>query len=429
MTSLILFGSFFLLIFLSVPIAVGLILSTIITIALTNGIDNLPLILIPSKIYSSTENFSLLAIPFFILAGNIMVVGGIAQRLVRFFNSFAKRISGGLAHVSVLSCMFFAALSGSSTATAAAIGKALIPEMTRYKYDPGFAASVVATGGIIGFLIPPSISMVVYGMVAEVSISKLFVGGIVPGVLTGLGVMIISWYVSRKKEYLGSNEKINLKEIWQTFRDAFWAITMPVIVLGAIYFGICTPTEAAAVSIFYGYFIGAVIYKEIKLKQLIQALKASLVESAVICFLMASATLFGWYLVNEQIPQKLASLLLSFSSSKIVIMLLIDVVYLIAGCFANPSAAIVLLVPILLPVINQLGIDLIYFGIFTVFVVGIGVITPPVGPDLFVVTPIANVPFERVVRSVLPFIVMMVILSVIFIFIPGILTFPIELLF
>ncbi len=429
MTSLILFGSFFLLILISVPISISLILSTIITITLTTGIDSLPLVLIPSKIYSSTESFSLLTIPFFILAGNIMVEGGIAKRLVRFFNSFASGITGGLAHVSVLSCTFFAALSGSSTATAAAIGKSLIPEMKKYNYEPSFSAAVIATGGIIGFLIPPSISMVVYGMVAEVSVSKLFIGGIVPGILTALGVMAISWYVSRKKGYSSVKNKFSIKEVLNSFANAFWALTMPIVVLGVIYLGVCTPTEAAAIAVFYGLIIAVVIYKELKFKDIIKSLKNSLVESAVICFLMASASLFGWFLVNERIPQMLAELLLSFSSSKVVILLMITVVYLIAGCFANPSAAIVLIVPILLPVMNELGVDLLYFGIFTVFVLGIGVITPPVGPDLFVVTPIAGVPFEEVVKKVIPFIFMMILLALLFVFVPSILTFPLELLF
>lgn len=418
MTILVFFGSFFLLLFLSVPVSFSLLLSTV--ICLVTGLAKVPLLLIPSNMYTVTDSFSLFAIPFFILAGNLMVSGGIAKRLVNLFYSLVHWITGGLAIVSTMTCMFFAALSGSSAATAAAIGKTLIPQMEEYGYDRGYSGAIVASGGIIGMIIPPSIAMVVYAQSAEVSVEKLFLTGFLPGIMAGVGMMIISYYFAKKNGYKNSGRKLDLKEVGRTFIKAFWALTVPFMVLGSIYAGICTATEAAAVSVFYAMLIGKFMYRELTLESIKRALMNTFTESAIILFLMCSASVFSWFIVNQKIPQIIANAMLQLSDSRIIIMLLIMVLYLIAGCLANPSTCIVLLTPILLPVITTFGVDLIYFGLFTVFTLGIGMITPPVGADLFVVVGIAHVTFERLVRCIIPFIILLTLLSVLYILFPGI---------
>ncbi|KJS23515.1 MAG: hypothetical protein VR72_01490 [Clostridiaceae bacterium BRH_c20a] len=420
--SISLFVIFFVLIILSIPIAISLALSTIISLLFLGGLDSIPLILIPQKLFASTDAFSLLAIPYFIFAGNIIVEAGIASRLVQFFYSFTHTITGGMAHVCTLACMFFAALSGSSAANAAAIGKAMIPQMEKHNYDRAFSGALIAAAGCIGMIIPPSIAMVVFAMTAEVSVAKLFLGGFIPGVIIGLGIMIVTYMVSKKNGYVGSGRKLDIKEIMGSFKDAFWALTLPVIVLGGIYLGIFTATEAAAISVFYSIFLG-IIYREINMEKIWNAAKISFIESSTIILLMGCAAIFGWLMVSLSIPQKVASGILGLSTNKLVIMFLITFIYLIAGCFANPSAAIVLLVPIFLPLVQKLGIDLIYFGVFTVVALSIGMITPPVGPDLFVITPIAGVSFESIVLKVIPFILVMIIVTIILIFLPGLITF------
>lgn len=415
--------TFFVLVFLTVPIAFALLAAAMATLAAMSGINDIPLALIPSSLYAATANFSLLAIPFFVLAGNIMVVGGIAKRLVDFFNALIGGVAGGLAHAATLACMFFAALSGSSAATAASIGKALIPEMERHRYDKKFSAAVVATGGILGMIIPPSIAMIVYAMTAEVSVTQLFSGGVIPGLLGGLAIMAYSFFFARKHNYTLTEEELKRRPgLFRAFLNAFWAITMPVVILGGIYGGIFTATEASAIAVLYGVLV-SLIYREITIRSFIEAVIDAVYDTATILLIMGSSAILGWVLVVLQLPQSLAAAMLGFSSNPYMILLLILVLYLIIGCFIGTSPAIVLVVPILLPAIKAVGIDLVFFGVFTVFALGIGLITPPVGTDLFVVSSIARLKFEDVVRAVVPLIVIYTLLCVLFIFVPQLITF------
>lgn len=422
MIPIVLFGSFFALALVGVPIAVAMGMSSVIAFIVVFGVNGVPLSLVPAQFFASTNSFSLLAIPFFILAGNLMVSGGITERLVSFFDSFTHRITGGLAHVVTLTCMFFASLSGSSAATDAAVGKALIPRMEKYGYRPQFSAGVVASSGIIGMIIPPSIAMIVYGATAETSISQLFLGGVIPGVLFGVGIMAVSYFRLRRRPPAVDQRPFSIKEVGTSFRRAFWALTIPFIVLGGIYAGVFTATEAASVAIFYGLLVAGVFYRELGWMDIYQALKNSLVETSVIMFIIAAASLFGWTLTYLQIPQAFAALLTSLTTNATVFLLLMLALYLLAGLFANPSAAIVLLVPILLPTVSDFHIDPVYFGVFTVVSLSLGLITPPVGTDLFVTSSITGLAFEEVAQSSLPYLAVMVFVVVLVIIFPSLIT-------
>lgn len=414
---------FFLLVFIKVPIAYSLLLSSIVTLFAMSGIHGIPIAMVATSTYGAIANQSLLAIPFFVLAGNIMVVGGIAKRLVDFFNVIVGRISGGLAHAATLACMFFAALSGSSAATAASVGKAMIPEMDKHHYDRAFSAAVVATGGILGMIIPPSIAMIVYAQVAEVSVTKMFTAGIIPGVLGGLVIMVYSFFYAKKHKF--NDDEIEQGErprFIPSLKNAFWALTFPLFILGGIYMGIFTATEASAAAVFYGIVV-SLIYKEISFASFKKAVIDAVYDTATILLIMASSSLLGWVLTVLQIPQKMTTFFLSISDNPHIILLLILVLYLIIGCFIGTSPAIVLVVPILLPVIKRLNLDLIFFGVFTVFSLGIGLITPPVGTDLFVVCGISGLKIEPVIKAVIPFIILFALLCVLFIFVPELITF------
>ncbi len=421
--SVVLLVTFFVAVLLKVPIAYSLLLSAVATLLAMNGTSGIPLALISSSTYAAIAKESLLAIPFFVLAGNIMVVGGIAKRLVDFFYAIVGRLAGGLAHAATLACMFFAALSGSSAATAASVGKAMIPEMEAHGYDRAFSAAVVATGGILGMIIPPSIAMIVYAQVAEVSVIKMFTGGVLPGILGGLVIMVYSAVYAKKKHYtMSREERASQPHFWVSFKNAFWALTFPLVILGSIYGGFCTATEASAVAVFYGIIV-SLIYRQITIRSFIEAVRDAVYDTAVILLIMAASGLLGWLLTVLQIPQTMTNFFLTISNNQYVILLLILLLYLITGCFIGTSPAIVLEVPILLPVIRALNVDLIFFGVFTVFALGIGLITPPVGTDLFVVSSISKLKYEAVVKSVIPFIILYTLLCVAFIFLPQIITF------
>lgn len=421
--TLLLIVSFCVLAALSVPIAFALLISSVITLLAMGGIGGIPMTFVPSNLYSATEDFSLLAIPFFILAGNIMVEGGIAKRLVDFAYTLLGGIAGGLAHGVTLASMFFAALSGSAAATSVAIGKTLVPEMKRHHYDPKFCASVIATSGVLGMIIPPSIAMIVYAMAAEVSVTKLFAGGVIPGILCGLIIMGYSYYIGRKNNYVISEEELRQRPgFFATFRGAFWALTMPVLILGGIYGGFFTPTEASAVAVVYALVV-SFIYRELNWKSFFRSVLDSSYDTAIILLMFAASTVLSWVLVSLQIPQALASYMVTISDSPYVIMILILILYLIVGIPIEPSPAIVLLVPILLPVVRALNIDLVFFGVFSVITLGLGLLTPPVGSILFVVSNVTDVVFEDVCKAVIPLVSLLVLFCVVLIFFPQIITF------
>ena len=422
MIGIVLFSSFIVLAALTVPISVALGLSVVITMIVIFGTEGMPLVLVPSQIYAASDSYALLAIPYFILAGNLMITGGVTDRLVAFFNSIVRNVTAGLAHVVTLTCMFFAALSGSSTATNAAVGKALVPRLYEFGYDKRFTAGLVSSSAVIGVIIPPSIPMIVYGTTAETSIGRLFLGGIVPGIIVGLAIMTVSWWHLRSAPKIADAQPFSWLEVRQTFQSAFWSLTIPVVVLGGIYMGVFTPTEAAAVAVFYGLFVAGAIHREINLRTMLKALQDTVVDTANIIFLVAAATLFGWTLTYLQIPQAVAQIFLQVTSTREAFLVLVFGLYLFAGLFANPSAAIVIIVPILLPTMKELGIDPIFFGVFTVIALSLGLITPPVGPDLFVTASVTKLPFETVARGALPFLAVMIAVTFALIFVPSLIT-------
>lgn len=414
--TLFLFSLFVLFLLMGVPIAISLGIASLCAIIKYTTVS---LVIVPQVMFSAVDSFPLMAIPFFVLAGNVMAHGGISRRLIKFASALVGTLVGGLAHVSILASMFFAAISGSSAATTAAIGSVMIPEMEKRGYEKGFSAAVVAAAGITGVVIPPSISMILYAVLAGVSVGKLFLTGFGPGLLMGGTLMGISYIISKKKGY-GGSEKTNFSETIKSFFDSFWGLLMPVIILGGIYGGVFTPTEAAAVAVIYGLFVGLFIYKELKINEIIGIVYKSAINSAVIMFLIAAANLFGWFLVRQMIPQNIASSVLTITKNPYIVLFMINIFLLFVGTFMNASAAIILITPILLPIIRQVGIDPLFMGIVMTVNLSVGLITPPVGLDLFVACNIAGITLDNLTRFIMPFLIAMVILIFIISYVPSI---------
>ncbi len=401
MVALILFGSFFLLLFLNIPIALSLGMSSIITLLY----EKLPLSMVPSNMYSSTSKFVLLAIPFFIFGGNIMAEGGISERLINFCRSLVGHKRSGMALVCVIVSCFFAAISGSGPATVAALGMIIIPAMVQAGYDKASGTALMSTAGAIGIIIPPSITFVIYGSITGTSVGSLFASGIVPGILMGVLLVVAMMWVSRKRE-LHLLPKATWKERWESFKDAFWGLMMPVIILGGIYGGIFTPTEAAAVSAIYGLFVGLFIYKTITFKDVPRILADSVSQTAVVMFIVGTASLFAWILTVTGLAAQASNVLISVSSgNKYIFLLIVNIILLIAGCFIDANSACYILVPILVPVATALGINPIHLGCIMIVNMAIGMVTPPVGVNLYVGCGIAKISLKEISIAVLPFIV------------------------
>jgi len=413
------FGSFIFLLLVGAPIAVALGLSSAIVIY---KIMHIPLIVVPQRMFTSIDSFSFLAVPFFMLAGSFMSSGGVTKRLINFANSLVGFIRGGLALVVAVSGMFFAAISGSSAATTAALGATLLDEMEKTGYEKLFSAAIIAAGGTTGIVIPPSITLVVFGVSAGVSIGDLFMGGFAPGILMGISMCVLSYFLCRKKG-IKAQGKFSLIKIFKSFKDSILALMMPFIVLGGIYGGIFTPTEAAAVAAVYGLIIGMFVYKELKLKDLPSVMLKATISTTLIMFIVGGANLFGWILTNAQIPHKVATYMSSISDNPVVFLMLLNVLLLIVGTLINASAAVVILVPILLPVALSYGIDPVFLGVLMIVNLAIGCITPPVGLDLFVVSGITGLPIEKISKAIFPYIVVLVIDLIILTYFPQIILF------
>lgn len=415
MVAVILFGSLVILLILNVPIAVALGLATTLAI-LPSGIS---LQLIVQRMVASNDSFPLMAIPFFMLAGSIMTYGGVSRRLVAFADTMVGWLTGGLGIVSNVSGMFFSAISGSSAATTAAVGSVMFPEMEKRGYDRSFSAAVLAAAGETGIIIPPSVPMVVYGVVAGVSIGDMFLGGFGPGLLMGTTMAVLVYFISRRRGYKGSAFG-GFKKMGKAFFEALWGILMPVIILGGIYGGIFTPTEAAAVASLYGVVIGFFVYKDLKISHFPKILQSTIVSTAVVMFIMNAAGLFGWLIAREQIPDAFASFFVSISRNPTVFLMLVNVLLLFTGMFLNASAAITILAPILVPVAIQLGIDPVFFGVIIVCNLAIGCLTPPVGVDLFVASTISGVSMSKLSRAIVPFLVLLIADLIVLTYLPGI---------
>lgn len=417
MVAIVLFATFALFLLLSVPIGIALGLSTLVTIVYSGS---LPLEFLAKELITSVDSFPLMAVPFFILAGEIMGKGGISERLFRVANSLVGNKTGGFAIATIITCMFFAAISGSAPATVAAIGGIMIPAMVRQGYDKKFATAVVCAAGSLGVIIPPSIPMVIYGVVGSVSIANMFIAGILPGLLVGLALIVYAYFYSKKMGYTGLQEKTSIVNILKSTWEAKWALLIPIIILGGIYGGIFTPTEAAVIAVVYGLIAGLLLYRELKIKDLPSVLANSALTTATILIIVGTATAFGRLLTIEQVPNQVAQAMLNISENPIVIILLITLLLLVVGCFMDTLAAIIILTPILLPIAVNIGYDPIHFGIIMVLNLAIGFITPPLGVNLFVGSGISGLSIEALSKAIIPFFFVMLLTLFIVIFIPQI---------
>lgn len=412
-------GIFLVLTFVGVPVAFSLCLST--AFMLVSQL-RLPLVMVPQILYTGIDSFSFMAVPFFMLAGSFMSAGGVTRRLVSFSQAIVGSLWGGLAQVVCFAGMFFAAISGSSAATTAAIGSTMIDEMEKKGYSRDFAAGTVASAGTVGIVIPPSITMVVYGVVAGVSIGKLFIGGFAPGILMGLSMCAVAYFISKKNGWKGEG-KFTIRNLLVSFKDSFFALLTPVIIIGGIYGGIFTPTEAAAVAAVYGLTVGLFVYKELKWKDIPEHIFKAVLGTVMIMFIVGGAKVFGWMLTNLRIPQQLANAVISATMSPTLFLLVVNVLFLIAGTMVNASSAIVILCPIVLPIALSLGIDPVFFGVLMVVNLAIGCITPPVGLDLFVASAITKVSIDRLIKATMPYLAVLIVDLIVLTYVPDIIMF------
>lgn len=379
-----------------------------------------PLPVIVQKMFSGIDSYSLIAVPLFIFAGDLMGKGGISKRLVKFSNVLVGHLPSGLAMVAIVACMFFAAVTGSAIAASAAIGGMLIPEMIKEGYDKSFAASLMATGGSIGPIIPPSIPLLIYGTLVNVSIAKLFIGGIIPGIAMGVALMIYSYFVGKKRNYKSSMaRRASFKEILKNMQSAILALLMPIIIIGGIMTGIFTPTEAGAIAVIFAFVVGKFIYKDLKWSDLPETLKRSAITNGIILFVLCNARVFMWYLTIEQIPQKLAEIMVASIHSKYVLLAVMNVILLFAGTFIDTISNIVIFVPLFLPIVQLFGIDLIHFGVVVAVNLTIGMCTPPLGVCIFTTASIAKISISDMFRDLYPQIAILLIVLFIITYIPS----------
>ncbi|MCD8139247.1 MAG: TRAP transporter large permease [Planctomycetaceae bacterium] len=411
-----LFLSFVVFLVINVPIGVSLGLASVVAIHLSPRMQYTHL---TQSLVTAIDSFPLMAVPFFILAGEIMGRGGISQRLLGTARAFFGNFTGGLGLVTVAACMFFAAISGSGPATVAAIGSLMIPSMIEKGYSKGYSTAIVAASGSIGVIIPPSIPMVVYSVAVGTSISSMFMAGIIPGVMIGLSLMIMNYFISKKNGYGGEREIFTTAQKLRVAWDAKWSLLVPFIILGGIYGGIFTPTEAAAVAVIYGIVVGLFVYRDIKFRDLYDIFCQAGLTTATAMIIMGTAAIFGRILTMLQVPTKVAAFITSMTDSQIYILLMINVLLLIVGCFMETLAAILILAPILLPVVKAVGVDPIHFGIVMIVNLAIGFITPPLGVNLFVAAGIGKISLEEICKSIIVPLLVMIVVLLFITYVPG----------
>jgi tripartite ATP-independent transporter DctM subunit len=375
---------------------------------------------VAQKIATGLDSFALLAIPFFILSGQLMGRGGIARRLINLAKALMGVLPGGLAYVNIVACMLFGAISGSAVAATSAIGSFMIPEMNRAGYNKNFSAAANATASTTGLLIPPSNILIVYSLASgSVSVAALFIAGYLPGILTGFLLISVAALIATAKNYRGG-EKVRLKEIIKRLLDAFLSLMLIVIVIGGIIAGFFTATEAAAVAVLYSFFLSVVVYREVKLKDLPQILKQTVITNAVVMLLIGASMALSWILAFENIPQNISAALISLTNSKVVILLIINMILLVVGTFMDATPAVLIFTPIFLPVVTQLGIHPLHFGILMILNLCIGICTPPVGAVLFVGCAVADTKITHIIKWLLPFFIAMLISLMLVTYIPEI---------
>ena len=402
----ILFGSFALLLIARVPIGISLGMSSLITIFATHVVQPTYL---AQGLFTGADSFPLMAVPFFVLAGELMATGGISRRLLNIADAFLGRKYGGIALVTVVACMFFAAISGSGPATVAAIGGLTIPSMLKQGYDRPYASAITAAAGSIGVIIPPSIPIVMYCVATGASVGALFLAGFLPGILIGVSLCIYSSIYSKKHGYINKEAaEFSWANVGAALKEGIWALLVPVIILGGIYGGIFTPTEAAAVAVAYGLLAGLVIYRDLKISDLYRIFGSAALTTATILIILGTATTFGRILTLLRIPTMIANFFSSITDSRIVLLILINILLLIVGCFMETNAAIIILAPIFLPVVQALGVQPVHFGIIMVVNLAIGFVTPPLGVNLFVACNVAGAKLEEIVKGIIPILLVMI---------------------
>ncbi|PXF30064.1 C4-dicarboxylate ABC transporter permease [Pokkaliibacter plantistimulans] len=417
MTLLLVIAAIFVLVLINVPIAVAIGVVAIAGTWLTQGWD--ALVNIPLTLYSGATSFPLIAIPLFILAGALMNTTGLSQRLINLVSAIVGFVRGSLAMVNVGVSMFFAEISGSAVADVAATGSILIPEMKRRNYNPEFAAAITSASASLAIIIPPSLSMILYGAIADTSVVKLFVAGVVPGILGGIGLAAACYYFAIKYN-LPREEAFSLTRLGKAFREAFWALLLPVIILGGIFGGIVTATEGAGVAVLAALVIGGLVYCEMDLQVLYRAVIDGVVQTAVVMLLVATSAILGTFLTEMQLPQQLAREITSITTDPVLVLALLNVLLLVLGMFLHGAAAIILVVPIVLPLIQQLGIDPIHFGLILTLNLAIGQQTPPVASVLATSCSIARTDMWKTARVNLPMIGVLFIVLMLVTYVPAI---------
>lgn len=413
----VLFISFAVLLLLGVPVGFTIAIAAFITLVA----GDVPALMMVQRIFTAQDSFSLIAVPFFILAGDLMSKGAVSKVLVEFAESLLGWIRGGLTIVSVLAGMFFAAISGSGAATTAAVGATLIPELEKRGYHVDKSAALIAAAGTIGVVIPPSVPMVLYAVIAEQSVNTLFRNGFIPGITMGVILIVIALVEARKLNY-PKGTPLSLKNVLRTFLHAIWGILMPLIILGGIFSGYFTPSEAADVAVIYSILIGFFVYRDLTPKGLMEIMKNSAKTSSVIMLIIGFSGPFGWVLANWKIPEMISKAVLSVSSNTYIILFLIGLIILVAGVFMETSSAIILLTPVFLPLVKAMGVNLVHFGV--VFAVGlaIGMITPPVAINLFVASGITGLPMTKISKAIIPYLIGLIVVFFVILYVP--LAFP-----
>ena len=406
--------SFLVSLLLGMPIAISMGAASVVAIF----ISGLPVTFLVQVMFEALNSFPLIAIPLFILAGGIMEKGGLSQRIVNIFMPLIGKTYGGLAVVTIMACMFFAAISGSGPPTVAAIGSIMIPSMLRQGYSATFSGAVTASGGTLGILIPPSVPMIIYGISSDTSIPRLFAAGIVPGILVGFLLIATAYLLSRRAGYRSEETEVDFAAFRVALREGFWALMAPVIILGGIYASIFTPTESAVVAVVYGLFVSTFIYRETSFAKLKEVFLFCATISGSILVIITTATVFGQILTLQNIPQDLAAWIGSLSDNKYVILIIICIVLIFIGMWMDTIAQIILLTPVLLPVVIGLGVDPVHFGIIFVLCCEIGFLTPPLGVNLFVAMRLTGCSIESLSKSALPYVMVLIVAILIIIFLP-----------
>ena len=419
MNGLIIFGLLFALLLTGMPISIALGLTVLAFLALVSSLSLDTISIVSQKLFTGLDNFAIMAIPFFVLSGTFLATGGAARRIIRFATTLVGWMHGGLAMAAVLSCAFFAAISGSSPATVVAIGSIMLPAMLQQGYTKNFSVGVIATSGGLGILIPPSIVMVIYGVSTSESIGRLFIAGIVPGIVMALALLLVTYVVARIHKF-PTLPRASLREVWEAFRDAAWGLALVVVVIGGIYGGLFTPTEAAAVSAVYAFIVAVFVYKELSWKQVPKALLDAANMSAMLLYIITNAILFSFLLTTENIPQELAQWIIAQGLSPWMFLLFVNILLFFAGDFMEPSSIILILAPLFLPVARQLGIDPIHLGIIMTLNMELGMITPPVGLNLYVASGLAKMGLTDVTKASAPWILVVTAILLLVTYVPEI---------